>query len=77
MDENITQMSERHIREVTQLRALCKHQKTTRLPFVWGTGHWDSDVELCLRCGKVTKHYDNRQFHYSFNKSDDGEVKHD
>ncbi len=59
--ENITQMQERHKKEIADLQDNCKHEKTKRMPFMWAIGHFGADVEVCDWCGKILQHYTDKQ----------------
>jgi len=59
--ENIRQVRERHKREIQQLQQSCKHENSKRMAYMWAIGHSGNDVEVCSWCGKIIKHYTDRQ----------------
>jgi len=58
MIENIDRMRKRHEQEIAKLQKLCKHEKTSRMPFMSALGHYGADVEVCKFCGKIIKSYE-------------------
>ena len=58
MIEDIHRMRIRHEEEIAKLQRFCKHEKTSRMPFMWAPGHYGNDVEVCDWCGRLVKTYD-------------------
>ena len=51
--ETITEIRERHKREIETLQSACEHPTSAWMPFMWAPGHFGADVKVCEVCGKI------------------------
>lgn len=52
-EETITQISERHKKEIEEFQEACPHSISNWMPFMWAPGHFGKNVKVCERCGKT------------------------
>ena len=54
MTENITEMRDRHKRELNDLQTNCNHVNLSNwIPYMWSPGHFHDEVRICNTCDKV------------------------
>ncbi len=54
--EKITQMRERHIKEIIEIENSCKHEILSGWEiYEWAPGHQGGEVKVCTHCGKYVE----------------------
>jgi hypothetical protein len=55
----ITELQEKHRKEIDALQAKCKHKKLSKwIPVEWASGHYASiNLKVCEDCGKIVKRH--------------------
>jgi len=56
MENNIKEIRERHIKEITEFQESCPHPEVSNwMQYHWAPGHYSHDVRTCIRCGMILK----------------------
>lgn len=54
--EDIEAMTERHKREIAELRSQCKHKDVSNwMTYMWAPGHCHGEVRVCEFCGEIVE----------------------
>jgi len=53
MNENYTQMNERHKKERMELENSCPHDESSWMDYQYAPGHYGGRVKVCKYCNKI------------------------